>query len=163
MRVSVADMARFCNFDETKSYSHVKATIMRLLTRTLQIKHEDGSWYVTHWLQSAKYIPSQSVIEYKVDPELKPELLQLKAAYLSTPAAPLIEFKFDYITRFYFLLRKMLKVREFVYDLDFFRDRFQLSASYDHFGHLTKTKALIDLLRPLIEHFLYLLPYEAPQ
>ncbi len=150
VRINVADMAKFCNFDTTKGYSHVKNTIMRLLTRTLQIKHADGGWYATHWLQSAKYIPSKSVIEYKVDGELKPELLQLKAAYLSTAAAPLMEFRRDYSARMYFILKKMLKIRDFTYDLDFFRDRFQLSKSYNLVSHL-KNKVLEPALAEINE------------
>ena len=136
VRVSVADMAKFCNFDKTKTYSHVKSTIMRLMSRVVQIKMPNGGWYGTHWLQSAEYIPSESIIEYKLDDRLCPELLQLKAAYLSTPAAPLMEFRRDYSARLYFILKKMLKVHEFEYSLDFFRERFQLSRSYDIFFNL---------------------------
>ena len=135
VRVSVADMAKFCNFDDTKGYTHVKNTIMKLLTRTLQIKDEKG-WYATHWLQSARYIESESIIEYCVDEHLKLELLQLKEAYLSTPVLPLLEFKSDYSARFYLILKKMLKIKEFEYSIDYFRERFQLSKSYNHFGHI---------------------------
>ena len=141
VRVSVADMAKFCKFEEKKQYSLVKTTIMRLATRTLQIKHSDGGWYVTHWLQSARYIPNESVIEYKIDGELKPELLQLKAGYLKTKAAPLMEFRRDYTARLYFILKKMIKVGEFDYDIDFFRDRFMLGKSYNLFANL-KNKVL---------------------
>ncbi|WP_028130290.1 replication initiation protein [Selenomonas sp. AE3005] len=130
VRVSVADMAKFCNYEEKKGYTLVKNTIMRLLTRTLQIKDEQG-WYATHWLQSARYIESESVIEYCVDEHLKTELLQLKQAYLSTSALPLMEFRSDYTTRFYLLLKKMLKVKDFEYELDFIRERFQLGKSYN--------------------------------
>ena len=131
VRMRVADMAEFCNFDSTKAYSHVKNTILRLLTRTLQIKNADGSWYATHWLQSAKYIESASVIEYKVDSELKIELLQLKKAYLDTAALPLMKFNRDYSARLYFILKKMVKVGDFEYELDYFRDRFQLGKTYE--------------------------------
>ena len=131
VRVSISDMAKFCNFDDTKGYTHVKNTVMRLLTRTLQIKKDDGGWYGTHWLQSADYIPSESAIEYRVDERLKPELLQLKQAYLSTPVMPLMEFRSDYTTRFYLLLKKMLKIKDFEYELDFIRERFQLGKTYN--------------------------------
>ena len=135
VRVGVADMAKFCNFEEKKGYTLVKNTIMRLLTRTLQIK-EGKDWYATHWLQSAKYISAESVIEYRIDEHLKPELLQLKQAYLSTPALPLMEFRSDYSTRFYLLLKKMLKVKDFEYELDFIRERFQLSKSYTQISNI---------------------------
>lgn len=136
VRVNVADMAKFCNFDNTKGYSHVKSTIKKLATRTLEIKSSNGDWYITHWLQSAKYISAESVIEYRVDDNLKPELLQLKQAYLSTPVLPLMEFRSDYSTRFYLLLKKMLKVKDFYYELDFIRERFQLSKSYKQISNL---------------------------
>ena len=131
VRVSVADMAKFCNFEKNRGYTLVKNTIMKLLTRTLQIKDTDGSWYATHWLQSAKYISSKSIIEYRVDDHLKPELLQLKQAYLSTPTLPLMEFRSDYSTRLYLLLKKMLKVKDFEYEIDFIRERFQLGKTYN--------------------------------
>ncbi len=136
VRVNVADMAKFCNFEERKGYTLVKNTIMKLLTRTLQIHKADGGWYGTHWLQSAEYIPSESVIEYCVDERLKPELLQLKQAYLSTPALPLMKFRSDYSTRFYLLLKKMLKIKDFEYKLDFIREIFQLSKSYKQISNL---------------------------
>lgn len=136
VRVSVADMAKFCNFDSTKGYSHVKNTIRRLATRTLEIKRPNGDWYITHWLQSAEYISAESVIEYRVDEHLKTELLQLKQAYLSTPTLPFMKFRSDYTTRFYLLLKKMLKVEDFEYELDFIRERFQLSKSYKQISNL---------------------------
>ena len=136
VRVGVADMAEFCKFDTTKGYSHVKNTILRLLTRTVQIRHSDGAWYATHWLQSAKYIPKESVIEYRVDSELKPELLRIQSAYLDTQASPLMEFSRDYSVRLYFILKKMLKIKDFEYELDFFRDRFQLGKGYKLFANL---------------------------
>lgn len=135
VRVGVADMAKFCNFEKNRGYTLVKNTIMRLLTRTLQIKDDKG-WYATHWLQSARYIESESIIEYRVDDHLKPELLQLKQAYLSTPALPLMEFRSDYSTRFYLMLKKMLKIKDFVYELDFIRERFQLSKSYKQISNI---------------------------
>ena len=141
VRIKVADFADFCGIKSTNRYAEVKRIIMRLLDRKLLIHKSDGGWYGTHWLQSAEYIPEESVVEYRIDERLRPELLQLKAAYLSTPAAPLMEFRRDYSARLYFLLKKMLKVKEFEYSLDFFRERFQLSRSYDIFFNL-KNKVL---------------------
>ena len=136
VRVGVADMAEFCKMKGKNPYVSVKNTIMRLAGRTLQIKTADGGWLVSHWLQSARYYPSEGIVEYKVDNDLKPELLQLKAAYLSTKALPLMEFRRDYSARLYFILKKMLKVGKFEYELDFFRDRFQLGETYKRFSNL---------------------------
>lgn len=135
VRVRVADMADFCNIRGKDKYAKVKSTLMRLLGRVIQLKKEKG-WYATHWLQSAEYFDDEGIIEYCVDQRLKPELLQLKAAYLSTPAAPLMEFRRDYSARFYFLLKKSLKLKEIVYDLDFIRDRFRLGSTYKKISNL---------------------------
>lgn len=135
VRLRVGDVADFCNFKGKDKYNQVHSTILKLMTRTLQIQKENGKWYVTHWLQSADYLDG-GYIEYCIDEKLKPELLQLKAAYLSTQVAPLMEFKRDYSARLYFILKKMLKIKEFDYDLDFFRDRFQLDKGYKLFANI---------------------------
>ena len=135
VRLRVGDVADFCNFKGKDKYNQVHSTILKLMTRTLQIQKDNGKWYVTHWLQSADYLDG-GYIEYCIDEKLKPELLQLKAAYLNTQVAPLMEFKRDYSARLYFILKKMLKIKEFDYDLDFFRDRFQLDKGYKLFANI---------------------------
>ena len=136
VRMRVDDMAEFCNIKRTNQYTEVKSTLMRLLSRVLQIKESNGGWYATHWLQSAKYHKDEGIIEYCIDQRLKPELLKLKEAYLTTKAAPLMEFNRDYSARIYFILKKMVKVGKFDYDLDFFRDRFQLDKGYRLFANI---------------------------
>lgn len=135
VKLRAGDVADFCNFKGKDKYNQVHSTILKLMSRTLQIQKENGKWYVTHWLQSADYLDG-GYIEYCIDEKLRPELLQLKAAYLSTPAAPLMEFRRDYSARLYFILKKMLKIKDFDYDLDFFRDRFQLGKTYQQISNL---------------------------
>jgi len=135
IRLNVADLADFCKFEPQKKYSLVKTTAKRLRSRTLEYQKPDGRWYITGWVNSAEYL-GDGTIEFCIDPKLTPQLLQLKSAYLSTPAAPLMEFKCDYTARFYFMLKKMLKVHSFDYELDFLRDRLQLSKSYCQISNL---------------------------
>lgn len=135
VKLRAGDVADFCNFKGKDKYNQVHSTILKLMSRTLQIQKENGKWYVTHWLQSADYLDG-GYIEYCIDEKLRPELLQLKAAYLMTPAAPLMEFRRDYSARLYFILKKMLKIKDFDYDLDFFRDRFQLGKTYQQISNL---------------------------
>lgn len=150
VRIKVSEIANFCNFEPEKAYSLVKKTIKKLASRTLEIKLEDGNWYVTHWLQSAKYINGESIIEYKIDDELKPELLQLKSGFLRAQTKPLMEFRRDYSARLYFLLKRMLKIKDFDYSLDFFRDRFQLSKSYEISANL-KNKVIDPAVKEINE------------
>lgn len=141
VRIKVSDFADFCKISTSDKYTEVKRTVMRLLDRKLLIYHPNGGWYGTHWLQSAEYIPNESVIEYKIDERLKPDLLQLKSGFLRTKASDIMEFRRDYSIRVYFILKKMLKVHDFKYNLDFFRERFELGKSYNLFANL-KNKVL---------------------
>ena len=135
VRVRAGDIADFCNFKGKDKYNQVHSTILKLMTRTLQIQKDDGRWYVTHWLQSADYLDG-GIIEYCIDERLKPELLQLKSAYLSSNTGHLMQFRRDYSARLYFMLKKMSKVGEFEYTLDFIRDRFQLEKGYRLFSNI---------------------------
>ena len=135
VRVRAADVADFCNITGKDKYNQVHSTILKLMTRTLQIQKADGRWYVTHWLQSADYLEG-GIIEYRIDERLKPELLQLKAAYLSSSTGHLMQFRRDYSARLYFMLKKMSKVGEFEFTLDFIRDRFQLEKGYRLFSNI---------------------------
>ena len=135
IRINIKDLANFCKFDPTNKTDMVRTTARKLRSRTLECKKPDGLWYITGWINSAD-LNSDGTIEFSIDPKLAPQLLQLKSAYLSTPALPLMEFKRDYSARLYFLLKKMIKVGEFEYSLDFIRERFQLGKSYEIFFNL---------------------------
>lgn len=135
IRVNVKDLADFCHFKGEDAYRKVHSTMIKLMSRTLQIQMENGKWYITHWLQTAKYL-NGGIIEYCIDQNLKPELLQLKSAYLTTSVEPLMRFKRDYSARLYFILRKIVKLKDYTYDLDFFIDRFQLGKTYKQISNL---------------------------
>jgi len=136
VKVKAKDLADFCGFDPSKKYTMVKTTARTLRSRTLEYQMPNGDWYITGWINSAFYDSKDGTITFTFDERLKPDLLNLKSAYLLTPAEPLMKFDRDYSVRLYFILKKMLKIRDFEKDLDFFRDRFQLSKSYEIFFNL---------------------------
>lgn len=141
IKVKVTDLANFCEFDKTKKYTMVKTTARTLRSRTLEYKMPNGDWYITGWINSAFYNSKDGTITFTFDERLKPELLNLKSAYLLTPTEPLMKFDRDYSVRLYFILKKMLKIKDFEYSLDYFRDRFQLGKGYKLFANL-KNKVL---------------------
>lgn len=147
------DVAAFCRLGDpgtkTGQYSKIKNLSDKLMRRTLQIKKPDGRWRITHWLQAAECMPG-GILKCEIDNQLLPEFLQLKIAYLDTLAAPLMEFSRDYSARMYFILKKMLRIGDFEYKLDFFRQTFKLPKSYKHFGHL-KEKVLEPALKEINE------------
>ena len=136
VRMKVADMASFCEFTGKDRYTVVKNVIMKLLDRKLMIHYDNGGWYGTHWLQSARYIPEESMIEYRIDDTLKPELLKLKSAYLSTALSPLMTMNRDYSIRLYMFVKKMLKIHTFSYELNEIREMFCLGKTYEKISNL---------------------------
>ena len=150
IKVKATDLADFCGFDKSKKYTMVKTTARTLRSRTLEYQMSNGDWYITGWINSAFYNSKDSTITFTFDERLKPELLNLKSAYLLTPAEPLMKFDRDYSVRIYFILKKMLKIRDFEKDLDFFRDRFQLGKTYNKISNL-KDKVIEPALKEINE------------
>lgn len=136
IKVKITDLADFCGFEPSRKYTMVKTTARTLRSRTLEYQMPNGDWYITGWINSAHYDSKEGKITFTFDERLKPELLNLKSAYLLTPAKPLMKFDRDYSVRLYFILKKMLKVRDFEKDLDFFRDRFRLGKTYDKISNI---------------------------
>ena len=130
VKIRVKDLIDFCEIEETNGYKLVKSATKQLLKRTLEIQYANGDWFGTHWLQSAYYKHKDAVIEYEIDKNLKDEFLNLYKAYLATPAKLLIKFDNRYTPRLYNLLKKMIKVKDFEYEIEYFCDRFMLPESY---------------------------------
>ena len=130
VKIRVKDLIEFCEIEETNGYKLVKSATKQLLKRTLEIQYANGDWFGTHWLQSAYYKHKDAVIEYEIDKNLKYDFLNLYKAYLATPAKLLIKFDNRYTPRLYNLLKKMIKVKDFEYEIEYFCDRFMLPESY---------------------------------
>ena len=130
VKIRVKDLIDFCEIEETNGYKLVKSATKQLLKRTLEIQYANGDWFGTHWLQSAYYKHKDVVIEYEIDKNLKDDFLNLYKAYLATPAKLLIKFDNRYTPRLYNLLKKMIKVKDFEYEIEYFCDRFMLPESY---------------------------------
>ena len=113
IRFSVNELADLCNIKGDRKYDDIKRVSVSLMKRLVTIPTADGGEYITHWLQSQRYYPSDSSIEFKIDSDLRGELLQLKKAYVNTPVSMLVSFKKKYSSRMYLILKKMLKIGDF--------------------------------------------------
>lgn len=136
IRFSVNDLADLCNIKGDRKYDDIKKVSVKLLKRIVTIPTADGGEYITHWLQSQRYYASDSTIEFRIDSDLKGELLQLKKAYVNTSISMLTSFNKKYSTRMYLIMKKMLKIGEFEYPLEFFRETFQLADTYKKFSNI---------------------------
>ena len=148
VRFGIDQLADLCSVDGKRKYDDIRNTSNKLMKRIVNIPTYDGGEYTTHWLQSRRYYPEDCSIEFKIDEDLKGELLQLKKAYIDTPVKMLTGFKKKYTSRMYLILKKMLKIGDFEYTLDFFRETFQLADTYKKFSNIKNgvlEPALIEL------------------
>ena len=136
VRFSINELAEICQIDGKRKYEDIRNASTKLMKRLVNIPTADGGEYTSHWLQSRRYYPSDCSIEFKIDEDLRGELLQLKKAYVNTPVSMLVSFKKKYSSRMYLILKKMLKVGDFEYSLDFFRETFQLAETYKKFSNI---------------------------
>lgn len=141
VRMSVSELADFCGISSKNKYSSIKQISDKLMRRIVTIPTSDGGEYTSHWLQSRRYYPKDSSIEFKLDSDLKKEFLRLREAYLDIPAIMLMSFKRFYSARIYLILRRMLessgaKSCSFEYRLSFFREKFELGKTYDKLSNL---------------------------
>ncbi|WP_432648447.1 RepB family plasmid replication initiator protein [Mitsuokella sp.] len=138
IRMSVADLADFCGIEGKNKYAKIRTISNNLMRKIVTIPTVDGGEYTTHWLQARRYYPSDCTIEFRLDDDLRGELLQLRAAYVNVPASMLISFKRAYSARLYLILKRMMDSGsyDFEYNLDFFRDKFELGKTYEKFSNL---------------------------
>ncbi len=138
IRMSVADLADFCGIEGKSKYAKIRTISNNLMRKIVTIPTVDGGEYTTHWLQARRYYPSDCTIEFRLDDDLRGELLQLRAAYVNVPASMLISFKRAYSARLYLILKRMMDsgTYDFEYNLDFFRDKFELGKTYEKFSNL---------------------------
>lgn len=141
VRMSVSELADFCGISSKNRYTAIRQISDKLMRRIVTIPTSDGGEYTSHWLQSRRYYPKDSSIEFKLDSDLKREFLKLRKAYLDIPAIMLMSFKRSYSSRIYLILRRMLessgaKSCSFDYRLSFFREKFELGKTYDKLSNL---------------------------
>ncbi len=125
-RINANDLAAFCNFKNTDKYTRIKNATVKLMQRVVKIRKDNNQYYLSHWVQSMDY-QSDGTIIYKLDEDLKPELLQLKKAYLSEDAKPLMQFSSQYACRFYLLFKQYLKIGERKFTISELISMFQLN------------------------------------
>lgn len=133
-------LADFCGFTSTNKYTRIKNATVKLMRRVVNIRLDNNEYYMSHWVQSMHYKNDGTII-YKLDPDLKPELLQLKKAYLSEESKPLMQFNSQYACRFYLLFKQYLKIGQRKFNLDDIISIFQLNKKT--YGRISNLKSRI--------------------
>lgn len=135
IRLSAKSLSDACGFNPTNGYRQLQNVAKKLLARTIIIKERNGkNWYGTHWVQSCKYVSrkdrEESYIQFKLDPDLCPQLLQLKERYLKANIAKLVSFSHVYSTRFYMIFMNRIKIGSMRLTFERLRDLLELGKDY---------------------------------
>ena len=98
--VCVSDLAKLLEIDGGDVEAGISKAIDRLMDTAIKIDDGDDQVNV-RCLSSSRYQPEQGVFLLRIDPELKPLLLQLKEQPASSPPASFIQLKHIHSIRLY--------------------------------------------------------------
>lgn len=123
---NIKDFCRVCNLDTTKSrtYIHyVKEIIRDIMSYTIEIKLDDGSDYITHWIQKCRVHPDGNY-RIQFDSSLSPFLFRMSEFYTQYRLDNVLPMRSKYGLRLYELLVSYHNMaREYTFPLDDLRQR----------------------------------------
>jgi len=130
-KISIQKLAKFCGFLPSHALRNISSVTDKIMERVLQIHIDENTTYKTHWVQSCLISKDKGFIIYKLDSALKPELLQLKGAFVSEKRPQrLMQFDSFYTTRFYLLFKQYIKIGVRKFTPQRLVDMFELPPSY---------------------------------
>ena len=91
-----------------ENYTFVKNSFRSLLSKTLEIKTNDG-WLLCNWISSAKSNKRGGYVDTHFDPDLKPYLLKLKECFTTYQLKNILFLHSVYSVRVYELLKQFEK------------------------------------------------------
>ena len=110
-KISVAEFYNFLGIDPESSYRECRKITKRLLERVVEIEEPDRL-IQTHWVATAKYVDSEGYVRLKLEPEMKPYLLQLKSNFTSFRLEMVLSFSSQYTLRIYTLIKQYEQIGE---------------------------------------------------
>jgi plasmid replication initiation protein len=137
---------------ESDNYSVLKKECRNLMTKVLEVPQDDGGWILFNWFSKMHYKPKESIIEVRIDDDLKPYLLQMKKNFSSYHLRNIMEMKSEYSIRVYELLNQRKKFDSWTVELEELYSIFQVPKSYVKLYSNFKRKVLLVAQRELDEY-----------
>ncbi len=104
-RINLKDIAKIIEVTGDSLIADLKKAANGLLKKPLVIYH-GGATIQMNWISSYKHEKGQSFIQIRLDPELKPYLLQIKSSYTDFELKELLSLKSFYSYRIYELMKQ---------------------------------------------------------
>ena len=106
---SIIEFCRVCGIDSDngKNYAMLKAAIKGIADKSMWIELEDGEETLVRWIEKPYINKRSGLIKIRLDEDLKPYLLQLKANFTQYELLWTLHFKSKYTIRLYELIKSI--------------------------------------------------------
>lgn len=106
------DLVQFCrvcglDYDSGKNYSDIKKAIKEIADKSLWIEIAEGEETLLRWIEKPYINKREGIIKIRLDEDMKPFLLQLKANFTSYEIIWTLKFKSKYSIRLYELCKSI--------------------------------------------------------
>ncbi len=152
----IKDFADLMGKDYGELYNELEDAVDELLKQTLHIKQENG-WVKSNWISSARYEVGEGMISFRIDPELRPYLLEVQEKFLQYKLENILKLQSKYSIRLYEILKDYYNTKErygnkteHTEKLIFIRDILQVPQSYRY--NMFKTRILEKARKELAEY-----------
>lgn len=121
---SIPEFCRICGIDPTngKNYMDLKAAIKAIADKSLWIRLENGKETLVRWIEKPYIDEGSGLVQIRLDKDMKPYLLQLKANFTKYELIWTLNFKSKYAIRMYELVKSYhyqeMERYERVFELD---------------------------------------------
>ncbi|MBU3173400.1 replication initiation protein [Clostridium estertheticum] len=113
----IKDFIALLGLKDQSKYTEVRKITKALKEKVFEIKEGTDIIQVS-WLGGVRYKPKQGIVMLRLDPDLKPYMLQLKELYTSYKLENILTLKSKYSLRIYELLKSNQFKKEWEIDLE---------------------------------------------
>ena len=138
--------------------TRLKQFAKRILSKPLEVPTDDG-WIVFNWFSKIQYIRGKSKFIVRIDPDLKPYLLQLKKRFVKYNLKYILPLTSNYSIRLYQLLKEYEKLTKRTFTLEELQELLQVPKSLKIYNRF-KEKVLKVAEKELIENCDIFFEYE---
>lgn len=105
----IRDFCEICGIDENNggNYSDLKEQIKTIADKSAWIELNDNEETLIRWIEKPKILKNSGIIKIRLDEDLKPYLLQLRANYTEYDIIYTLNFKSKYSIRLYELIKSV--------------------------------------------------------
>lgn len=142
----IQEFCRVCGINVSgKNYEDIKAAIKEIKDKSIWVRLDNGKDATLSWIEKAYIDPGSGIIQIRLDNDMKPFLLQLKANFTSYELIWTLRFRSKYAIRLYELIKSIhfheLEEYRRTYKLDELKALLgaETHKTYQHF----RTRALV--------------------